>query len=57
MPSSKIELRIPRIVSKCRKRVNVIKCRSVKDWGNSMEPQQALYIQYVRSAPEYASLN
>ena len=43
------------MVLKGMKRVNVIKCMRAKDWGNSLETQRTLYIQYVRSALEYAS--
>jgi ribonuclease HI/exonuclease III len=43
------------ITAKCRKRVNIIKCLATKSWGNSLETQRSLYIQYVRSAMEYGS--
>ena len=42
-------------VKKCKKRVNVLKCMSGKDWGNSLETQRTLYIQYVRSVLESTS--
>ena len=43
------------ITIKCRKRVNILKCLTTKNWGNSLEAQRALYIQYIRSVMEYAS--
>ena len=46
---------INRVVDKCRKRVNIIKSLSWKDWGNSLETQRTLYLQYIRSCLEYAS--
>ena len=46
---------ISKIVAKCRKRVNIIKCLSSKDWGNSLEAQRTLYLTYIRMALEYAS--
>ena len=46
---------IDNVVSKGRKRVNVIKCMSTKSWGNSLETQRQVYQQYVRSGLEYAS--
>ena len=46
---------IDNTVAKSKKRVNVIKCMSTKDWGNSLETQRTIYKQYVRSAMEYAS--
>lgn len=42
-------------LTKCRKRVNILKCMSTKEWGNSMETQRKLYLQYVRSVLDYAS--
>ena len=46
---------IDNVVTKGKKRVNVLKCMSGKDWGNSLETQRTLYIQYVRSALEFSS--
>ena len=46
---------INKIVAKCRKRVNIIKCLSSKDWGNSLEAQRTLYLTYIRVALEYDS--
>ena len=46
---------ISNVSSKCRKRINIIRCLSNKDWGNSLETQRTLYIQYVRAVMEYAS--
>ena len=37
-----------------RKRVNIIRCLSSKDWGNTLETQRSLYIQYIRAVLEYA---
>ena len=42
------------LLEKCRKRVQVIKCMAGKDWGNNLEVQRTLYIQWVRSCLEYA---
>ena len=38
-----------------RKRVNIIRCLSSKDWGNTLETQRSLYIQYIRAVLGYAS--
>ena len=46
---------IKRIVDKCKNRVNIIKCMLWKDWGNSLEIQRTLYLQFIRSCLEYAS--
>ena len=35
------------VLKKCRRRVNIIKSMAWKDWGNSLEVQRTLYIQYV----------
>ena len=43
------------ITVKSRKRVNILKCLATKSWGNSLESQRALFIQYTRSVMEYAS--
>ena len=43
------------IISKCRKRIKIIKCLATKSWGCSPETQRRLYIQYIRSVIEYAS--
>ena len=40
---------------KCRKRVNIIKCLSSKDWGSNLETQRALYLTYIILVLEYAS--
>ena len=40
---------------KCRQRINILKSMSGKDWGNSIESQRTLYVQYVRACIEYAS--
>ena len=46
---------IDMIVTKCRKRINILKCLSTKNWGCALETQRRLYTQYIRSAIEYAS--
>ena len=43
------------VIDSCKKRVNVIKCMSSKDWGNSVETQRNLVLQYVLSRLEYAA--
>jgi len=43
------------IVVKTRKRVNIIRCLSSKEWGSMLETQRYLYITYIRMALEYAS--
>ena len=43
------------IVIKARKRVNIIRCLSSKEWGSMLETQRSLYITYIRMALEYAS--
>ena len=40
---------------KCRKRNRVIKALAWKEWGNQLETQRTLYIQWIRSCLEYAS--
>ena len=46
---------IDKIVIKCKKRVNIMRCLATKDWGNSLETQRTTYLQYVRMPMEYAS--
>ena len=46
---------VSKIETKCKKRVNIIKCLSSKDWGNSLETQRTLYLTYIRMVLEYAS--
>ena len=43
------------MIKKCRNRVRILKCMAWKDWGNEIQTQRALYLQYVRSCLEYAS--
>ena len=38
-----------------RKRNRIIKTLAHKEWGNSLEVQRALYLQWVRSGLEYAA--
>ena len=44
-----------RLIRKNKKRVNILKCMTWKTWGNSLETQRKLYLQYVRSCLEYGS--
>ena len=37
------------LIEKCRRRVRILKCMTWKDWGNSLQVQRALFLQYVRS--------
>ena len=40
---------------KCRKRTRIIKSMAGRDWGNSMEVQRTLWIQFGRPVIEYAA--
>ena len=46
---------VRKVVAKCRRRNNILRCLAGKDWGQSLETQRALYATYIRSAIEYAS--
>ena len=46
---------VDNIVDKCKRRVNILCCMAGKDWGNSVETQRTIYLQYIRSAMEYAA--
>ena len=46
---------VNRVIAKCRKRNNILRCMAGKDWGQSLETQKKLYLAYIRSAIEYAS--
>ena len=46
---------IKNIATKSKKRIKIVKSMAWKDWGNSLETQRTLYIQYIRSCFEYAS--
>ena len=46
---------VNRIIAKCKKRNNILRCLAGKDWGQSLESQRKLYTTYIRSAIEYAS--
>ena len=46
---------VKKVIAKCRRRNNILRCLAGKDWGQSMETQRALYCTYVRAALEYAS--
>ena len=43
------------VVANCRKRNKVLKCMATKNWGNALESQRTIYVQYVRPALEYNS--
>ena len=45
---------VNKIVAKCRRRNNILRCLAGKDWGQNMETQKSLYSTYIRSAIEYA---
>ena len=46
---------VKKVVAKCRRRNNILRCLAGKDWGQSLETQRALYATYIRSDIEYAS--
>ena len=46
---------IENTIAKGRKRVNIIKCLSGKEWGQQLETQRKIYLTYIRSCLEYAS--
>ena len=46
---------IANAMDKARKRVNILKCMSTKDWGNSVDTQRRLCLGYVMSVLEYGS--
>ena len=46
---------VEKIITRCRKRNRVLKCMATKNWGNSLETQRTIYLQYVRPALEYIS--
>jgi len=46
---------VKKVIAKCKRRNNILRCLAGKDWGQSMETQKALYSTYIRSALEYAS--
>ena len=46
---------VKKVVAKCRRRNNILRCLAGKDWGQSLETQKALYATFIRSAIEYAS--
>ena len=50
----RFNLHVNRIIAKCKKRINIMKCLKGKDWGQSLETQRTLYYVYIRSAMEYA---
>ena len=49
------EEHIKRMRERGRKRNRIIKTLAHKDWGNSLEVQRTLYLQWVRSGLEYAA--
>ena len=46
---------IANVLEKAKKRVNILKCMSTKDWGNSPDTQRRLCLAYVMSVLEYGS--
>ena len=46
---------VNKIIAKCRRRINIMKCLAGKDWGQNLETQKTLYATFIRSALEYAS--
>ena len=46
---------VNKVVEKGTNRVRILKCMSGKSWGNSLEQQRKLYIQYCRISMEYSS--
>ena len=46
---------VNQIVTKCKKRNNILRCLAGKDWGQSLDCQLSMYFTYIRSALEYAS--
>ena len=46
---------ITNMMQKARKRVNILKCMSTKNWGNSVDTQRRLCIGYIISVLEYGS--
>ena len=46
---------VDKLVKKGTNRNKILKCMSSKDWGNSLETQRMLCVQYVKSGLEYAS--
>ena len=43
------------VIEKTRKRVQILKCMAWKDWGNTVEVQRTLYVQYCRMVLEFSS--
>ena len=43
------------VVEKSRKRIQILKCMAWKDWGNNVEAQRTLYIQFCRTVLEFSS--
>jgi hypothetical protein len=46
---------VHKIVTKCRRRNNMLRCMAGNDSGKSMETQKTLYVTYIRNVLEYAS--
>ena len=46
---------INQVIEKSRKRVQILKCMAWKDWGNTVEVQRTLYVQYCRMVLEFSS--
>ena len=46
---------ISSVIEKSRKRVQILKCMAWKYWGNTIEVQRTLYLQFCRSVLEFSS--
>ena len=46
---------LKKVIAKCKRRNNILRCLAGKDWGRSKDSMSALYCTYIRSALEYAS--
>ena len=46
---------VRKTVNKGKKRTNILRCMTGKDWGQKLETQRKLYMTYIRSTLEYAS--
>ena len=46
---------VKKVIAKCKRRNNIMRCLAGKDWGRSQDSMKALYSTYIRSALEYAS--
>ena len=46
---------VEKVISKGKRRNNILRCLAGKDWGQAMETQKILYMTYIRSVVEYAA--